>query len=150
MISDSPDSGLCSHTAGSFGGQHYVSHHSEAGELKPASLAASAGATPTREFCHLILAAWVLEKQVTGAIICTWQSKPTQTLKGTAGPGSATLFIRQLILRLSAEATRAGPGREAVLSTIQYRPTNIVELMLCRRHCEWLQRKRQVRDSSCL
>lgn len=62
------------------------------------------------------MAAWVLEKQVTVAIICTWQNKPTHTLKGTAGPGSATLFIRQLILRLSVKTTRADPGRKAVLS----------------------------------
>lgn len=47
-------------------------------------------------------AAPALEKQVTGAIICTWQSTPNCTLKGTAGPGSATVFIGQLIWRRSA------------------------------------------------
>lgn len=100
---------------------------------------------------RLGLAARVLEKQVTGAIICTWQSKPKHTLKGTAGPGSGTVFIRHLILRLSAEATGAGPGREAVLSTIQSGPTSTVELVLRMRCCEWLQSKpRRERDSSCL
>lgn len=77
------------------------------------SLAASAAAAPVGWSCRLGLAARVLEKQVTGAVICSWQSKRKPTLEGPAGPSSATSLNRQLILRPSAEAARAGPGREA-------------------------------------
>lgn len=79
----------------------------------------------------LASAAQVLERLVTGAIICTWHSKPKHTPKGAAGPSSATLFIRQLISRLSAQATRAGSGAEAVFATIQSCTAKTTEPVPC-------------------
>ena len=38
------------------------------------------------------------------------QREPKHTMKGTAGSGSATSFMRQVISRLAAEAMRAGPA----------------------------------------
>lgn len=77
---------------------------------------------------------------MTGAIICPWQSQPKHDLKGTAGPGSATSFLRQVISRRAVEATRAGPGREATLSPTQSSPTNIVEPVCCRTHVRGFRR----------
>lgn len=131
-----PHHGVCGPAAGSFGGQRQVSHRSWAGEHQPwppGRLCRHGCEAAVSCSCPPRLASSGLEKRVTGAIISTWHSKPCRSLKGTAGPGSATLFIRQLISRLSAEATRAGPGREAVLSTIQSSPTNITEPVLCTR-----------------
>ena len=81
---------------------------------------------------------------MTGAIIRPWLSEPKHALKGTAGPGSATSFLRQVVPRRAAEATRAGPGKGAELST-QSSPAP-VERVCCRTRA-WLQAGQEERGA---